>query len=110
MAQMITSHLQHALDRRLARFLLMRHDRISGDNLSLYHDDVAASLHVRRASVTDQLHILEGERLLRCRRGSVTIRDRQALENYAGDAYGQAEARYRAMIGPFGKSPSLLAH
>jgi CRP-like cAMP-binding protein len=107
MSQAIASHLQDTLERRLARFLLMRHDRVSGDVLLLFHDSVAASLHVRRASVTDRLHILEGERLIRCRRGRVTIRDRPALEAFAGDSYGVAEAQYRALIAPFGKSPPM---
>lgn len=109
MAQAIVSNLQDALDRRLTRFLLMRHDRIGGDLLPLQHDEIAASLHVRRASVTDQLHLLEGNRLIRCNRGRVAIRDRIGLERFAGNSYGVAEARYRALIAPFGKSPSPLA-
>lgn len=109
MGQAIASHLHDTLDRRLARFLLMRHDRVTGDVLLLHHDEMAISLHVRRASITDQLHVLEGERLIRCRRGRVTVRDRPGLEAFAGEAYGGAEARYRALIAPFGKSPRSAA-
>lgn len=109
MGQAIAANLQATLDRRLARFLLMRHDRVGGDLLVLQHDEIAASLHVRRASVTDRLHLLEGDRLIRCNRGRVLIRDRAGLELFAGDAYGVAEARYRALIAPFGKSPLPVA-
>ena len=60
-------------------------------------------LAVRRSGVTVTLHTLEGTGSIRATRGLVTIRDRQRLEEIAGDAYGQAEAEYRRLIGPFGK-------
>ncbi len=104
MASSVAANLQHALEQRLARFLLMRHDRIGGDLLPLQHQEIADSLNARRASITDRLHVLQGERLIRCNRGRILIRDREALERFAGQAYGSAEARYRALIAPFGKS------
>ena len=104
MARAIAAHLHHSLDQRLANWLLMRHDRTMGDVLLVHHDEIAESLNVRRASVTDRLHLLEGERLLRCKRGKVLVRDRPGLEAYASSAYGVAEAQYRALIAPFGKS------
>ena len=111
MSWTIASHLQHSLDRRVARWLLMRHDRVGGDVLLCHHDEIARCLSVRRASVTDQLHLIEGERLVRCHRGRVIVRDRARLEDFAGDAYGQAESHYRRLIAPFGKSaPGVGAH
>jgi len=104
MAHTITSHIHDPLDQRLARLLLMRHDRMQGDVLFVHHEEIAAGLNVRRASVTDRLHVLEGERLIRCNRGKIAIRDRIALEEFAGEAYGPSEAHYRALIAPFGKS------
>jgi hypothetical protein len=61
-------------------------------------------LGVRRASATDVLHVLEGLRAIRSDRGRVVVRDRRLLEELAGETYGDAEADYRRMIGPFGKS------
>ena len=111
MARSIASHLQDSLDQRLARWLLMRHDRVGGDHLLVHHEEVADSLNVRRASVTDQLHVLEGDRLIRCNRGRILIRDRAGLESFAGDSYGITEAQYRTLIAPFGKSatPALVS-
>lgn len=103
MGRAIASHVEDALDRRVARWLLMRHDRVGGDALAVRHEEIAESLSVRRASITDKFHILEGERLLRCNRGRVVIRDRAGLEAFAGPAYGVAEAYYRDLIAPFGK-------
>lgn len=104
MARAIASHMQDRLDQRLARWLLMWHDRVGGDILLVQHDEIADRLNVRRASVTDSLHVLEGEQLIRCRRGRIIIRDRYALEKLAGGSYGATEAHYRSLIGPFGKS------
>ena len=104
MARSIASHLHDALDLRLARWLLMRHDRLGGDVLFVRHDEIADNLNVRRASITDRLHLLEGDHLIRCNRGKILICDRLALESFAGEAYGFPEAHYRSLIGPFGKS------
>jgi CRP-like cAMP-binding protein len=95
--------LRDPVERRLSRWLLMIHDRVDGDTVALTHGALAEALSVRRASVTDALHLLEGEGILRCTRGLVTIRDRAALERAAGSAYGPAEQCYRERVGPFGK-------
>ncbi len=104
MSHTIVANLRDGVDRRLARWLLMLHDRVEGDVLSVTHGELAAALHVRRASITDTLHVLEGDRVVRCTRGLLTIRDRSALRTIAGDSYGPAEASYRALIGTFGKN------
>jgi CRP-like cAMP-binding protein len=103
MAQTIAANLVDRVEQRLARWLVMLHDRIDGDELFLTHDHLAETLHVRRASVTDSLHILEGQHLVRCSRGHLVVRDRAGLAEQAGECYGAAEAAYRAMIAPFGK-------
>ena len=109
MAGGVVAHLEHSLDQRVARWLLMRHDRIGGDQILVRHDEISDALGARRASVTDRLHILEGEHLVHCRRGRVSIRDRAALEAFAGGAYGAAEAEYRRLIAPFGKSAAIAS-
>jgi hypothetical protein len=58
---------------------------------------------VRRASVTDTLHQLEGERVIRSRRGCITVSDRAGLRRIAGQSYGFAEAEYSRLIAPFGR-------
>ena len=58
---------------RLARWLLMIHDRTLDNPLDLTHDAIAFSLGVRRSSVTDMLHILEGETLIKATRSQVKI-------------------------------------
>jgi CRP-like cAMP-binding protein len=88
---------RYTVDQRLARWLLMSQDRL-GDEITLTHDFLALMLGVRRPSVTDALHVLEGERLIHANRGLITIRDRARLEDMAGGAYGVPEAEYRRLI------------
>lgn len=108
MSRTILSSLNGQLQARVSSWVLMLHDRIEGDEIIITHEELAKLLDVRRASVTDTLHVLEGERALRCTRGRMVVRDRGLLEALAGPAYGASEQAYRATIGPFGKSaPSV---
>lgn len=95
------SNAIHQVDERCARWLLMVHDRVDGDDISLTHEFLSLMLAVRRPSVTTALHVLEGNRLIRADRGWLTIRDRVGLEQFAGDTYGRSEEEYRRLIGPF---------
>ena len=54
------------LHERLARWLLMWHDRIEGDDLIITHVFLALLLGVRRPSITDTLHKLEGKKANSC--------------------------------------------
>lgn len=96
------SNAVHPVDERCARWLLMTHDRNDGDEISLTHEFLSLMLAVRRPSVTSALHVLEGNRFITAQRGCVIIRDRAALEEFAGDAYGTPEAEYERLIGGAG--------
>lgn len=97
------SNAVHEIDERLARWILMCHDRIDGNELALTHEFIALMLAVRRPSVTTALHLLEGYRFIRSVRGLVIVRDRAGLEDFASDAYGKAEDEYERLIGPLRK-------
>lgn len=87
------------LEERLARWLLMCHDRAHSDKISLTHEFLSIMLGVRRAGVTVGIHILEGKGLIRAYRGQITILDRTRLESDANGSYGVAEAEYARLIG-----------
>lgn len=89
------------VNERLARWLLMCHDRVDGDEIVLTHDFISLMLGVRRPSVTTALHILEGRKFIHAERGRITIRDRRGLLDFAGKAYGSPEEEYRRLIGDF---------
>lgn len=99
--QITCTTLASASDRipqRLARWLLMYHDRSDSNDLALSHGTLSKMLSVRRSSVTDALHVLEGMRMIRAERGLIHIRDRSALTRFTAGAYGMPEAAYAHLI------------
>jgi len=97
----IVSSLIQPVETRLCRWTLMAHDRVEGDEIKVTHEEIAVMLAVRRASVTDALHVLEGEGLIRSHRGRVVICDREGLRRHAGETYGYYERVYSGLIAPF---------
>jgi CRP-like cAMP-binding protein len=93
------SNAQSRLDIRLARWLLMAHDRIGHDTLPLTHEFLSLMLAVRRAGVTDTLNALRDQELISYKHGKITVRNRKGMERVAGESYGTPEAEYRRLIG-----------
>lgn len=83
---------------RLARWLLMCHDRLDGDELQIKHEFLAMMLGVQRSGVTLALQNLEGAGRIRSRRGRIIVLDRTLLEALADTSYGVAEAEYARLI------------
>jgi CRP-like cAMP-binding protein len=102
-AQGSAANAHFEVTERLARWLLMCHDRVMGDVLELTHEFMATMLGVRRAGVTVALHTLEGTGAIRATRGRITVLDRERLHHLAADCYGKPEAEYSRLIAPFGR-------
>ncbi len=94
------SNASSLVGERLARWLLMCHDRVDGDDIAVTHEFLGVMLGVRRTGVTDAIHILEGVGMVRGRRGLINIRDRIKLEETAGETYGVPESEYLRLLGP----------
>lgn len=93
------ANAQGTIEERCARWLLMSHDRLEGDELQLTHDFLALMLGVRRAGVSLALGHLEDRGLITTARGAVTVVDRDGLEECANDLYGIPEAEFERMFG-----------
>ena len=91
-AQTAACNSQHSLSQRLARWLLLAHDRVDGNELALTQDFLGTMLAVRRAGVTNALGALQAAGLVDQRRGRVTIIDRRGLEAAACGCYGRVVA------------------
>jgi CRP-like cAMP-binding protein len=98
-AQTAIANARATIDVRLARWLLMAHDRVRADTLPLTHEFLALMLGVRRAGVTGALNGLERKRLIRTARGEIVVLDRKGIERTAGGTYGTPEAEFRRLIG-----------
>ena len=78
----------HEVVQRLARWLLMVHDRTEGDTLYLTHELIALMLGVTRPGVTIAAGSLQKSGLVQYTRGRLTIVDRPGLEAAACECYG----------------------
>jgi CRP-like cAMP-binding protein len=87
------------LEARLARWLLMVSDR-TGPTFQITHEFISIMLGVRRAGVTLAIAALEGDRLIRASRGSITILDREGLIDEADGSYGLPEREYDRLLKP----------
>ena len=87
------------IDARLSRWLLMASDRMESNDLPITHEFLSIMLGVRRPGVTDALHRLEGDLLIRARRGLLTIRNREGLVAASKGSYGVSEEAYRELFG-----------
>lgn len=98
-AQTALANGRSKIEERLARWLLMAHDRIDDAEIRLTHEFIAIMLGVRRPGVTDALNELEGKGLIRSMRGAIRVTNRAGLQHIAGNAYGIPEAEYERLIG-----------
>lgn len=87
MAQTAACNRHHQLGPRLARWLLMTHDRMRSNEFHLTQEFLAHMLGVRRAGVTQAAGALQKKKLISYRRGSITILDRKRLERAACRCY-----------------------
>ncbi|TIP23604.1 MAG: Crp/Fnr family transcriptional regulator [Mesorhizobium sp.] len=87
------------LDERLARWLLMCHDRVRNDRLAITHEFMSVMLGVRRPGVTVAIQELEGRGLIKATRGEIVIRDRDGLFQLADGTYSEPEREYERLLG-----------
>jgi CRP-like cAMP-binding protein len=87
----------HSVGQRVARWLLMAHDRVGQDTFPLTHERLAALLAVRRASVTQAAEALQADGIVTYRRGLLTIVDTRRLEAVSCEDYRLSRDAYHAL-------------
>jgi CRP-like cAMP-binding protein len=97
-ASTVLANARATITERLARWLLMAHDRSDSEEIDLTHEFLATMLGVRRPGVTVAVNALEERGAIGVGRGRITILDRLTLEALANGYYGMAEAELRRLF------------
>ena len=88
----------HEVDERLARWLLMTHDRAHADHFHLTHQFLADMLGVQRSAVTIAAGALQRKKIIRYARGEISVLSRKALEAASCACYNAQADDYRHMF------------
>ena len=90
----VACNTYHSIVERLARWLLLMHDRVDRDEIALTHDMLSQMLAATRPRVSLAAAKLRSLRTIDYQRGVVRILDRKRLEQAACECY-DATRRYR---------------
>jgi CRP-like cAMP-binding protein len=100
-SQTAACNAMHHIDERLARWLLMTHDRADGDQLPLTHEYLSVMLAVRRSGVTIAASALQKAGIIHYASGHITILNRDALELSACECYRTVKDQSDFILGKF---------
>jgi CRP-like cAMP-binding protein len=90
---------RHHIDQRLARWLLMAHDRADGAEFPMTHEFLSMMLGVRRAGVTAAAGQLQKAGFIRYERGCIEVTDRPGLESISCECYGTVRRAFGTLFG-----------
>jgi CRP-like cAMP-binding protein len=99
----------HAIEARLARWLLMTRDRMRSDDFRLTQELLGNMLGVLRVAVTNAAGALQRQKLIRYSRGNISILDRNGLEAVACHCYQVIKNAHRTPGGRANRKSSPLA-
>ncbi len=89
----------HAVEQQLCRWLLLSHDRLNSDKLVMTHDLISNMLGVRREGITLAAQKLAKKKLIKNMRGTITVIDRQRLEEAVCECYKVVNNEYNRLLG-----------
>ncbi|MCP9495858.1 MAG: ATP-binding protein [Pyrinomonadaceae bacterium MAG19_C2-C3] len=97
-SQIAACNCFHRIEERLARLLLLIHDRVGGDDLPLTQELLSHMLGVRRSGVTVAAGKLQEAELIGYMRGNIRILDRVSLEAASCECYEVIRAEFDRLL------------
>ena len=98
-SQSATCNVRHRIEQRLARWLLMTHDRVGGDAFTMTQEFLSHMLGVHRPGVTLAVGALQRAGLVRHDRGTMHVLDRAGLEAASCECYAAVRRRMDWIMG-----------
>jgi CRP-like cAMP-binding protein len=89
----------HTIVQRFARWLLIMHDRVRGEEFSLTQEFLATMLGVHRPSVSMVAGEFQKAGLIEYTRGQMKIIDRAMLETMSCECYGIVRSEFDKALG-----------
>ncbi|MDQ3808769.1 MAG: Crp/Fnr family transcriptional regulator [Chloroflexota bacterium] len=99
LAQAVACNAVHSAPARCARWLLMMHDRVGGDEFPLTQDFLSKMLGVRRATISAIAQELQAAGMIHYAQGRITIENRAALETITCECYAVVRREFDRMVG-----------
>jgi CRP-like cAMP-binding protein len=96
---------RHPINERLARWLLIAHDRAGADEFPVTHEFLSMMLGVRRPGVSLAAGVLQKAGLIRYGRGRMEVTDRPGLEASSCECYHVARREFMRLLGGTGAAP-----
>ncbi|GAA0574396.1 Crp/Fnr family transcriptional regulator [Craurococcus roseus] len=90
---------RHPIEQRLARWLLIAHDRAGADEFPMTHEFLSVMLGVRRPGVSLAAGVLQKAGLVRYARGRMEVTDRPGLEASSCECYHVARREFARLLG-----------
>ena len=97
-AQTAACNGRHPVEERLARWLLMAHDRAGRPSFPMTQEFIATMLGVRRAGVSLAAGILQRAGVIAYRHGRIAVLDRTGLEGTSCECYGAVRRHFERLL------------
>ncbi|HVF48463.1 MAG TPA: Crp/Fnr family transcriptional regulator [Pyrinomonadaceae bacterium] len=97
-SQSVVCNARHPIEGRLARWLLMYHDRLERDEFDLTHEFMSHMLGVRRSGISEAAAKLQEMGFISYQHGHVKILDRKGMEDFACECYPVVKDKYDTFL------------
>lgn len=100
-SQSVACNALHTLEHRFAKWMLLTHDRVHGNEFHLTQEYIAMMLGTHRPTVSLVAGTFQRAGILQYRRGTITILDRETLEDSCCECYRIVREQYKRFFGRY---------